>query len=202
MTVTSDSGRRRLTMVKGYHVDIARPTASVKGHLENRFALVLDTQTEGSPILLFRLELFAPFIGAMLQVVPHEWIAITMFDGAVLGSFKAACDELRSRPINKPPVEMFLFLEGELVCVVNTEFWVSFGGPDPYHDSYTFSFYTREDLSESFRQACERVAAGLPNVTLEYVEALPRESELPPSRWQRLLRFLWPMKASDASSSV
>jgi hypothetical protein len=44
---------------------------------------------------------------------------------------------------------------GAIGAIVQTEWWSSVGGPSPYHDSYTISFYTANDHSSEFRQAIE-----------------------------------------------
>lgn len=41
----------------------------------------------------------------------------------------------------------------QLVALLHTETWCNVGGPAPYHDSLTYSFYTAEDCSQTLLTA-------------------------------------------------
>ena len=50
---------------------------------------------------------------------------------------------------------------GKIVLLAETEWWSSIGGPKPYHDSVTISFFSATDLNAEFanifREAAKRL---------------------------------------------
>jgi hypothetical protein len=63
----------------------------------------------------------------------------------------ASLNELREVLFEEPDEEerepflhMKLIADEETCCFVQTEFYTLVGGPSPYHDTYTFSFYVNK----------------------------------------------------------
>jgi hypothetical protein len=80
------------------------------------------------------------------------------------------------------------FLRGKANAYIDTEPYACAGGPDPYHDSWTFSIYRATDEVTSLRDACYRVCRqhGLP--ILEEMQGLPAPERVP--LWKRLVRWI------------
>ena len=90
----------------------------------------------------------------------------------------------------RPPMRARLVQNGRVVCVEETEFWVMCGGPEPYHDSYTLSFYTREEVSQRLEVACSAACEQLTVVVKDVTRASPHPSR--ESWWKHILRNLIP----------
>lgn len=85
------------------------------------------------------------------------------------------------------PLRVAFAAEGRLRCIMLAEFWCNVGGPFPYSDSYTFSFFTRSDLDDS------AVMASLLKVMDSHKEITVRQvvTEAPRySMWWRLVSLL------------
>lgn len=85
------------------------------------------------------------------------------------------------------PIRWMLYRADVLVASLETEFWVSVGGPSPYSDSYTVSIYSEADvdaiLEESIASMCLRLNWGLEPT----IEAQTRPHI---SIWARLWRLV------------
>lgn len=55
--------------------------------------------------------------------------------------------------VDRGPAEYVMVRQNNrvLLCIV-TEFWTNVGGPTPYADSYTYSIYSNDDVSERVMQ--------------------------------------------------
>lgn len=75
---------------------------------------------------------------------------------------------------NRELPEKILWIGGRTPqCIGVRESWDRCGGPMPYHDSYTFSMYTREDHSEIFKITCEAACQKLDAKIEEFLVANP-----------------------------
>ncbi|MBS0384934.1 MAG: hypothetical protein JSS00_06255 [Proteobacteria bacterium] len=45
-----------------------------------------------------------------------------------------------------PPALVFARRDGKIVLCMASEEWAQVGGPEPYHDSYTYSLFTHQDI--------------------------------------------------------
>ena len=52
----------------------------------------------------------------------------------------------------EPPSRVLVLKSGSTTLCIATEFWTRVGGPPEYHDSYTYSVFSREDRSDELRQ--------------------------------------------------
>lgn len=68
----------------------------------------------------------------------------------------------------------------ELAVLLHTEEWCAIGGPEPYHDSLTYSFYSDTDLNELLLGAL-RAAGREPTAIISAGNDLPRP--LPGGPW-------------------
>ncbi|MBX3736871.1 MAG: hypothetical protein KF715_09295 [Candidatus Didemnitutus sp.] len=66
---------------------------------------------------------------------------------------------------------------GRLVALLHTETWCNVGGPAPYHDSLTYSFYSATDLSGLLFDGLRRADLA-PTSVITTTSAPPRRSRL------------------------
>ncbi len=68
-----------------------------------------------------------------------------------LDAFMSAWAELEDLD-REPPLFILARKGQELVLCVATEYWTRIGGPQPYADSYTYSIFSRDDVSAKVRK--------------------------------------------------
>jgi len=144
-------------MVRGYHAASFPPADAFEAGLRHRFAVVLDTYRRDKAEMYFDTGLFLHLVPALCQAIGYHFLAIRMFEGGRFHSFEDLAREYARREEleQEPPARIDLLKSGLLVGVVETELWTMVGGPSPYHDSYTLSFYTDRDRSPELRRVSE-----------------------------------------------
>ncbi len=178
---------RTLCLVSGYHAASFPPADAFESGLRHRFAVVLDTYRRGRADMYFDTGLFLYLVPKLCQVIGYDCVAIRMFEGGPFHSFDdlvrqyANLEELEQ----EPPARIDLHRSGQLVGVVETELWTMVGGPSPYHDSYTLSFYTDRDRSPELRRVSETACSEVGAVITGYHKG--QESKEPYRRWWRKL---------------
>lgn len=176
---------RTLCMVSGYHAASFSPADAFESGLRHRFALVLDTYRRDTEDLYFDTSLFQRLVPTLCQTIGFDAVAIRMTEGSCLHSFDdlarhyAGLEESE----HEPPARIDLLRAGELVGVVETEFWTMVGGPSPYHDSYTLSFYTDRDRSPELQRESETACSEIGAVITGYHKG--QESKEPYRPWWR-----------------
>jgi hypothetical protein len=150
---------RTLCLVSGYHRDSYPPSRAYDQRLRRRFAVVFETYRRAKVDMYFDADLFLHLIPILCQAIGYDSCTIVLSNGVCVGTFEslanyyAGCEELD----RDPPDRIDLSKDDQLVAIVETEWWALCGGPSPYHDSYTFSFYTGEDRSDELRRISETV---------------------------------------------
>lgn len=136
--------------------------------LTHRFALVLDPYTESAAAC----ETIACVLGAIFSEIARELastrIVTIMPDGTEHSEFPDATNMILGPEELNLPAKIYFYHEETLACFEFTENWAAVGGPQPYSDSLTFSFYTPGDSTLRFVRACERACAQLPAVLGEF----------------------------------
>jgi hypothetical protein len=151
---------RQIALVAGYHSCSFPPPIAYDAGLRERFAVVLSSYRPDKDGMFFDADLFVRLADAILKVIPHDSLVIETGDLPRLQSLSdqakqyASPDEID----REPPDRIKVFCDGRLVAIEETEPWVAMGGPAPYHDSFTMSFYTADDRAAEFRHICESVA--------------------------------------------
>lgn len=92
-----------------------------------------------------------------------------------------------------PPERVVFRNNEEIVAVAETEFWVNCGGPQPYSDSYTIAFYTKDKgieypLKEKFFKILS--SSGVPIVDELVVKPTFTQAQPSVATWWRLMP-LW-----------
>lgn len=137
---------RLISLVFGYlpGIDWQNPRAAVCG-VSQRFAVALDTYRPDNVDMYFDHELLLALLRGVSELIPHGTLHISMdVDGKdILMSLDAL--ERRYREMEAEDRVPFIWLEYRdetgVVGYVQSEWYTLIGGPHPYHDSYTFSFY-------------------------------------------------------------
>ena len=101
---------------------------------------------------------------------------ITLEDGSVFTSFEQYEKHLNSIPHEEEKFPFFQILlnkECHAFCFMVPELWNLSGGSYPYHDSYTFSFFTIHDISNELTFICETICNKLHFDIIDRIEASP-----------------------------
>jgi hypothetical protein len=152
--VTND---RSLCLVSGYHAVSYPPVAAYEAGMRHRFAVVLDTYRRDKIDMFFDSSLALLLVPALCQIIRYDQLSIRMAGGATISSIEELARHYSGlEEVDRdPPACIEVWRGGAIGAIVQTEWWSSVGGPSPYHDSYTISFYTANDHSSEFRQAIE-----------------------------------------------
>ena len=137
MTSSHAESDRALCLVKGYHQDSYPPEIAYDVGLRRRFAIVLESYRRDKVEMFFDHDLFLGVVMGLSRAIEHDSIEIEMEEGerfSSLGELTKLYDQL-AEVDQEPPVRIKFTLEGRLVCVEETEFWIRSGGSEPYHDS-------------------------------------------------------------------
>lgn len=182
---------RRIGLVSGYH-DVSFPPADAwEAGLRHRFSVVMDTARSDKADMYFDTQLFMRLIPGLCQVIGYDSVSICLQNKDHFPSFEKLAHQYARQDDSdqEPPPRIELLRSGQLVSIVETEFWTMVGGPSPYHDSYTFSFFTRENLSTELRHAAETICAEVGATIVGFQEV---EQIKPPYRplWKRVLNWI------------
>lgn len=178
-----------ITIVHGYHVDTPIPEQVNKDNLKFRFAVIFETAFPEHSTSFFQSKVFMVLLSAIseqldydnLQIVADEHSRYLTIDSFKENLFKVSEDD------RMPPQRIFFQKNDDLTCMEETEFWVLCGGPAPYSDSYTASFYTKDDMTNAFDAACEAVCLDMGAEIRKRVQGSPYPVR---SLWKKLRTFI------------
>ena len=138
---------RTLKVVVGSHPETpSPPEEAIAASLLDRVAVVLDSYRPDRVDLYFDTELFLATSDAILQaLLPDSLEIVRSATQPSLESLDALGREWLAAPeVEREPPELLRALRsGSVVCLAVPELWAQVGGPQPYHDSYTMSFFAR-----------------------------------------------------------
>jgi len=134
------------------------PKALASAGMSHRLAVVQETYRPDSVDMYFDLQLWRRLLAFAEAFHPDGKISIVdrpagkgrhedprPADEMTLSAY-AATEEGSDDP---DPAEYIMVRNGDaLVLCIATEFWTQVGGPTPYADSYTYSIFSTQDLSE------------------------------------------------------
>ena len=194
MTTSGQSASdRTLCLVSGYHAASFPPAGAHESGLCHRFAVVLDTYRRDKVDMYFDTDLFLRLVPTLCQAIGYDRVEIRMTDGSRFTSFDELARQYAGREEveQEPPVRIELVRRGQLGGIVETEFWTMVGGPPPYHDSYTLSFYSDRDRSPELRRVSETVCSELGVVITGYHTGQQSKEPYRPW-WRRVLQRFAP----------
>lgn len=165
---SSSDGRLVLHLVIGAHTDTPIPDEVFRHGLTHRFAVIVDPCSESA----VPCETTARVVSAIFAEIAHEFastrVLATMRDGTEYRELRDVVNQILVNEELTFPAKICYYREQTLVCLECTELWSEVGGPQPYSDSVTLSFYTRSDSTLRLIHACERVCTQQPAVLGEF----------------------------------
>jgi hypothetical protein len=182
---------RSIALVSGYHTHCYPPKTAYRANLRHRFAIILQSDCTTDPNPSFDVEFFLALLKTMQAMIRFDRQIIALENSL---SFETL-DELAAHYFriglneSEAPRKIAYYNQSTLVCEEETEFWNMVGGPSPYHDSRTFSFYTPEDRFEAF---ASRIAATCTQFELDApMRYWEEEFKRPFSWYKRPLQWLF-----------
>ena len=142
--------KRSIALVFGYLQDIDYPNEVARGlGLNKRFAIALDTYRPEKNYMYFDAELLYLVLTCVLKEYNFSSIELQFDEDkpksvASLNELREVLIEESDEEEREPFLHMKLISDDETCCYVQTEFYTLVGGPSPYHDTYTFSFYVNQ----------------------------------------------------------
>jgi hypothetical protein len=175
MLEASRPSYRCIALVAGYHPCSFPPSPAHDVGLKERFAVVLSSFRPEKKGMFFDADLFVIIADAILRLIPHDALEIDMgVQAPALRSLRELTERYGSQDEmdRDPPPRIRVHCGGRLVAIEETELWAQVGGPAPYHDSFTMSFYTAENRAVEFRHICEALANENDVIITAFHEAL------------------------------
>ncbi len=174
-----------ITLVHGYHLDTHIPDQASKENLSFRFAIIFETAFPEHNASFFQSRLFMALLSAITIQLDYTAVQIEADENTFYRTIDLFKEDLFKIPEDErmPPQRIFFRENGVLSCMEETEFWVLCGGPAPYSDSYTVSFYTKDDMAEIFDAACAAVCLDLGAIIRERIQG----SSHPVQSWWKKL---------------
>jgi hypothetical protein len=175
-----------ITFVDGFDDWYTVPPAVKSAGLSHRFAVIQDTYRSDSVGMYFDEALWRRLIDFALHFSPGSYLTAIVGERAFDWISFISDWENSTASNREPPAYVQVFADGKFVLCMATEYWTRVGGPMPYHDSYTYSFFSAEDLSRRIMQHLrEAIDADAWNLASQAIRAERRPV------WKRWLRTLW-----------
>ncbi len=143
----------------------------------HRFATVIHPTLRDLPL---DAALYEQLITCCAYVLDYDQLQVEFAD-QVVDTLERAMDIVRYADDEPIPPDRIVFKRGPyVVAVLETEWWVLAGGPELYHDSYTFSLYSRRSQHESLEHAVRKLCSArriaiAHQVTCECMTVIPRQ---------------------------
>jgi hypothetical protein len=150
----------RVTFVHGYDDDAAPRTTAPASRAEERFAVVIDSDSPESVDAVFKFALYEALVLDPRGSLGANRMAFRFDGGFACEGIAVAVAKITAEPSeDREPARLVEVFFGDVrAAVVETESWVYCGGPPTYHDSYTFVFYAERHLVERIAAACREAA--------------------------------------------
>lgn len=171
--------KTQISFVAGIDGIHPAPACVQEAGLTHRFAVIQQTWRPDSADMYFDEALWLALVDFAVRFSPGADVRIGeagLDADAYLRSWKTTDDP--------GPEQVEASVQGRPVLVIAPEFWANVGGPAPYHDSYTYSLYSNEDISA-------RILAHLRDSDAAHLWMLP--AEIMPAQPQKktVLSRLW-----------
>ena len=127
------------------------PRVILGGGLDCRFAVIQHTSVTGCDDLYFDESLWMRWVEFARSYCSGGEVRIVAREGeAEVGveAFVAAWRGAETVDGREPPQLILARDQGKIVLCISTEDWARLGGPWPYHDSYTYSIFSKEEVAE------------------------------------------------------
>ncbi len=177
----------KITIIQGYHeVTPLSPLADASG-LKSRFAVIFDTYNPKVKYIDFQDSVFVEIVKQISEILNHDEIEIVMDDNIKFYQLTDLLKYFQDIPEGDrlPPRNVFFRKQGKLICIEETEFWAFSGGPPPYSDSFTISFYTQNNMFDVFKNGCTSACKNMGANIKEVING--SETPIKRSWWNKLI---------------
>ncbi len=158
-------------IISGFHsCTPSTPRLAIDAGLSSRAAFSIESYRPGSVDMFFDSDLFMSLLNAVSSSVPHDstevWQEIPggIFQRLlrhehyrIIGSLETLEGMFRQKE-PEPPSKIVWTKATKPVVIGVPEGWHLLGGPDPYHDTYTFSLYSSSSDSARIIEALRSTA--------------------------------------------
>lgn len=174
--MSASTGERTLKIVVGYIPGLDKiPRRVAALGLRRRYAFVLDTYRTASVDAYFDVQIYAAILRTVLTLVGATSLSVLQETGEARAFEPGDVEQLLTP--EGPPREIEVRQATEIVAALVSEPWVTTGGPEPYHDSYTVALFCRvgdpSQVVERVRRAVEDVGAVVTDVVSGGAEPEP-----------------------------
>lgn len=133
-------------------------------NLKRRIAIALDTHRSDMVDMYFDVDLLFSLMNLLLTGIPYDSFVVTLNDNenqkmksiSDISHYYSNIDEDNREPFQSVKV----IKRNQTICFIETKLYTQAGGPMPYSDTYTFSFYVedykREDIQHTLTHHCEK----------------------------------------------
>jgi len=177
MNDQAEHGPVDVTFVSGRERGFRYPPQISQAALDHRLAVVQHTHVSGWPDMVFDQTLWQAICEFLrLQGIGQVLVGNKDEDlgkhEVALPEFLADQDRLPDED-RAPPGLLVVRSGGRLRLCVVTEYWADVGGPDRYHDSYTYSVFSGFDLTGALPAFLRERSAGRWVIADEVTRATP-----------------------------
>jgi hypothetical protein len=148
--MTQPPVRTTVSFVAGFDGVMPLPDAAISAGLKHRFAIVQSTYRPDSVDMYFDENLWEKLIGFAQALDPSALISVIEEGNSHEINLNAFMSQWSSStdPYPDPPPFVIVRDRRGIALLIATEYWTRVGGPPPYADSYTYSFYSRENIEQ------------------------------------------------------
>ena len=153
----------QIVLVNGYHAVTPVPEQCHKLSLHFRFAVLLQTFEPDYDYERLQMQLILGILKEFININNNLTFTITHENELKFTSFEKYEQYLNLCNSDDMPFSFQIEIKRSdlIFCLMVPELWALVGGPDPYCDSYAFSFYTGENMTDQFTAICEIVCSKL-----------------------------------------
>lgn len=156
-TFEPPDGGVAISFVRGLDRFATFPKFAQQAGLRSRFAVVQETYVEGCVDMHFEEPLWRVLAEFVQSKVPEGVVEVTTEQGESLPMDWFLSEWRRTAAGEREPPPLLTAWSDfrPTVCMV-TDYWTRAGGPQPYHDSYTYSLYSNRDLGDEVMSSLTR----------------------------------------------
>jgi hypothetical protein len=144
--------KTEVRFASGYHRFAPAPDYATPEGLTHRFAVIQETYRPDKVDMYFDETLWRRILAFAAAYASDGTVTFAPTEkGPELPADRFLCDWDAQAPDDRDPPAIMVREGGRRVLAIVPEYWNQIGGPDLYHDSYTYSFYAAEDLSDRVR---------------------------------------------------
>jgi hypothetical protein len=146
--VGSSVAKTEIRFLKGFDPACVVPPLVKSARLRERFAVIQETYRADKVDMHFDDALWLCLLEFAVRFAPGARVKIVGEGDGKETAIEEFLSGWKTSEDREPPACILVREHESLALCVATEYWKQVGGPWPYHDSYTYSAFSNEDLSE------------------------------------------------------